>query len=331
MRLAWPAGAASPQDRPLVAVAARGAAAFRAPPVGTVYGTLLNHRDALAALGDAVHAAPYKAPPKAPVLYIKPRNTLAGHGVPVVVPADADRTGGRRHAGHRHRPHGLPRAARPRRWPSWPATPSSTTQRAARVASTGRRCASRPRRLPARSARRSSPRALVPDPDALDIARRIDGETGAAAPAPPACMRPVAQLIADVTEFMTLCRRRRADARRGGRRAARTRRPDGAHRDRRHGRAREPAGARERGGMKHARVAYGGAIHDGHRPHGGGCGWPTAACWPRTQVVWLPPLRGRARHRAGPELRRPREGAGQGADASRAKDEPLVFLKSPAR
>jgi len=56
---------------------------------GTVYGTLLNHRDALAALGDQVHAAPYKAPPKAPVLYIKPRNTWARSGAAVVVPADA--------------------------------------------------------------------------------------------------------------------------------------------------------------------------------------------------------------------------------------------------
>ena len=56
---------------------------------GTVYGTLLNHRDALAALGDQVHAAPYKAPPKAPVLYIKPRNTWAEPGAAVVAPADA--------------------------------------------------------------------------------------------------------------------------------------------------------------------------------------------------------------------------------------------------
>jgi 5-oxopent-3-ene-1,2,5-tricarboxylate decarboxylase / 2-hydroxyhepta-2,4-diene-1,7-dioate isomerase len=55
---------------------------------GTVYGTLLNHRDALAALGDAVHAAPYKAPPKAPVLYIKPRNTWVADGGAVIVPAD---------------------------------------------------------------------------------------------------------------------------------------------------------------------------------------------------------------------------------------------------
>ena len=54
---------------------------------GTVYGTLLNHADALAALGPAVHAPPYKAPPNAPVLYIKPRNTWAGEGDAIVVPA----------------------------------------------------------------------------------------------------------------------------------------------------------------------------------------------------------------------------------------------------
>ena len=53
---------------------------------GTVYGALLNHRTALEALGDAVHQAPYKAPPQAPVLYIKPHNTLAADGDPVVVP-----------------------------------------------------------------------------------------------------------------------------------------------------------------------------------------------------------------------------------------------------
>lgn len=57
-------------------------------PTGTVYGCLLNHRPALAALGDAVHQAPYKAPPKAPVLYVKPRNTRVADGVAVGLPAD---------------------------------------------------------------------------------------------------------------------------------------------------------------------------------------------------------------------------------------------------
>ncbi len=54
----------------------------------TVYGTLLNHREALAALGDQVNVAPYKAPPKAPILYIKPRNTWAQSGDVVAVPSD---------------------------------------------------------------------------------------------------------------------------------------------------------------------------------------------------------------------------------------------------
>lgn len=54
---------------------------------GQVFGVLLNHRPALAALGDAVNAAPYKAPPQAPVLYLKPRNTQVTAGAAVEVPA----------------------------------------------------------------------------------------------------------------------------------------------------------------------------------------------------------------------------------------------------
>ena len=55
---------------------------------GVVYGTLLNHEAAIAALGDTVNHPPYKAPAKAPVLYVKPRNTHAGHGDAITVPAD---------------------------------------------------------------------------------------------------------------------------------------------------------------------------------------------------------------------------------------------------
>ena len=58
---------------------------------GTVYGTLLNHRTALAALEGRMTLPPYNAPPRAPVLYLKPRNTLAAGGDTVEVPApDAD-------------------------------------------------------------------------------------------------------------------------------------------------------------------------------------------------------------------------------------------------
>ena len=55
-------------------------------PRGTVYGSLLNFRSALDALGDQVHRPPYKTPPRAPVLYIKPRNTLAADGDAIAVP-----------------------------------------------------------------------------------------------------------------------------------------------------------------------------------------------------------------------------------------------------
>jgi 5-oxopent-3-ene-1,2,5-tricarboxylate decarboxylase/2-hydroxyhepta-2,4-diene-1,7-dioate isomerase len=90
--LAWPADCVAAADLPVAHWRAwreaAPAACWRVPPLGTVFGTLLNHHDALAALGDAVHQPPYKAPPKAPVLYVKPRNTLAVSGAEVEVPAD---------------------------------------------------------------------------------------------------------------------------------------------------------------------------------------------------------------------------------------------------
>ena len=58
-------------------------------PQGTVYGTLLNSRAELAALGDQVLQVPYKAAPQAPVLYVKPTNTWARSGDPVVLPPSA--------------------------------------------------------------------------------------------------------------------------------------------------------------------------------------------------------------------------------------------------
>jgi 5-oxopent-3-ene-1,2,5-tricarboxylate decarboxylase/2-hydroxyhepta-2,4-diene-1,7-dioate isomerase len=57
---------------------------------GNVFGTLLNHRSALAELGPAIEGPPYKAAPRAPVLYIKPRNTLAQSGDAVEIPPGMD-------------------------------------------------------------------------------------------------------------------------------------------------------------------------------------------------------------------------------------------------
>jgi 5-oxopent-3-ene-1,2,5-tricarboxylate decarboxylase/2-hydroxyhepta-2,4-diene-1,7-dioate isomerase len=55
---------------------------------GTVYGTLMNFRGELEALGDKINEPPYKAPPKAPVLYIKPANTWTENGGAIALPAN---------------------------------------------------------------------------------------------------------------------------------------------------------------------------------------------------------------------------------------------------
>ena len=57
-------------------------------PLGTVYGALLNDRATVERLSPEFDSAPYKAAPKAPVLYIKPRNTFADEGAAVAVPAE---------------------------------------------------------------------------------------------------------------------------------------------------------------------------------------------------------------------------------------------------
>lgn len=56
-------------------------------PSGTVYGTLLNVRSEFDALAPRMHEPPYKAPPRAPVLYIKPANTFSPAGAAIAVPA----------------------------------------------------------------------------------------------------------------------------------------------------------------------------------------------------------------------------------------------------
>jgi 5-oxopent-3-ene-1,2,5-tricarboxylate decarboxylase / 2-hydroxyhepta-2,4-diene-1,7-dioate isomerase len=55
---------------------------------GTVYGTLMNLRGELDALGAKMNEEPYRAPPRAPVLYIKPANTWTENGGTIALPAD---------------------------------------------------------------------------------------------------------------------------------------------------------------------------------------------------------------------------------------------------
>ena len=56
-------------------------------PAGTVYGVLLNFRAEVEALAPQMHQPPYKAPPKAPILYVKTANTWSPHGSAITVPA----------------------------------------------------------------------------------------------------------------------------------------------------------------------------------------------------------------------------------------------------
>jgi 5-oxopent-3-ene-1,2,5-tricarboxylate decarboxylase / 2-hydroxyhepta-2,4-diene-1,7-dioate isomerase len=56
-------------------------------PTGTVYGVLLNFSAERAALAAQMSQPPYKAPPQAPVLYVKTANTWSGNGASVHVPA----------------------------------------------------------------------------------------------------------------------------------------------------------------------------------------------------------------------------------------------------
>ncbi len=69
---------------------ARAAADWDPPVAGTVYGVILNVRQQLEALGEALDQPPYGRPPKAPVLYIKPPNTYLAHGGEVPVPGGVE-------------------------------------------------------------------------------------------------------------------------------------------------------------------------------------------------------------------------------------------------
>ena len=56
-------------------------------PAGTVYGVLLNFRAERDALAPQMTEPPYKAAPKAPILYVKTANTWSPHGAAIALPA----------------------------------------------------------------------------------------------------------------------------------------------------------------------------------------------------------------------------------------------------
>jgi 5-oxopent-3-ene-1,2,5-tricarboxylate decarboxylase/2-hydroxyhepta-2,4-diene-1,7-dioate isomerase len=178
---------------------------FDIPPYalsGTVYGTLLNHRSALAALGEAVNRPPYNAPPAAPVLYIKPRNTLAGSGSPVRIPAGTPEleVGAclgvviGRTACKIAEPRALDYIAGYLILADVSIPHSNFHRPSIRFKARDGFCPLGP----AVTARRA-----VTDPDALTIRSYVDGtlvQTASTAD----LIRPLARLLADVTEFMTL-------------------------------------------------------------------------------------------------------------------------------
>ena len=198
--LAGPAGRGAAGDRPLALWGSDDA--FGPPPIATAYGTLLNHRDALAALGDAVHAAPYKAPPKAPVLYIKPRPCLAGHGAAVEVPADAEalEVGAQlgivigREACHVAEAEALAHVAGYTICSDLSVPHPSYYRPSLRYKARDGFLPLGPWVLAARH---------VPNPDALEVVVQIDGQE-AQRYATAGMQRSVARLIAEVTAFMTL-------------------------------------------------------------------------------------------------------------------------------
>ena len=169
---------------------------------GTLYGALLNHQSALQALGEAINHTPYQRAPQAPVLYLKPRNTLAACGEPVTVPPgvaeleigatlglvigrSACRLSEERALEHLagylivndvsipHQPYYRPSIRFKARDGFCPLGP------------------------------RVVPRAAIANPDSLTLRVYLDGELKQTATTAQ-LVRPVAKLLADVTDFMTL-------------------------------------------------------------------------------------------------------------------------------
>lgn len=58
------------------------------PINGNVYGTLLNYKGELEAMNEQLNQPPYNVPPKGPILYIKPKNTHTPFAYPVPLPRD---------------------------------------------------------------------------------------------------------------------------------------------------------------------------------------------------------------------------------------------------
>ena len=169
---------------------------------GTVYGTLLNHQTALQALGDAVNRPPYNGAPQAPVLYLKPRNTLASDGEPIAVPPGvAELEIGAslglvigRPSSHLSEGQAMDHLAGYVIVNDVTVPHSSYYRPSIPFKARDGFCPLGPRVVS---------RAAIANPDALTLRVYVDGELKQAATTSQ-LLRPVAKLLTDVTEFMTL-------------------------------------------------------------------------------------------------------------------------------
>lgn len=172
------------------------------PTTGTVIGALLNHRSALAGLGDAVHAAPYQAPPQSVVLYLKPANTWIACGAPIPLPAsvkeiEVGATLGiviGTTASRVHETHALEFVTGYTIVNDVSEPHASVFRPAIRERCRDGFCPIGPWVIA---------RQEVTTPDALSIRVYVNGELRAA-PSTANLVRPIAKLLADVSEFMTL-------------------------------------------------------------------------------------------------------------------------------
>jgi 5-oxopent-3-ene-1,2,5-tricarboxylate decarboxylase / 2-hydroxyhepta-2,4-diene-1,7-dioate isomerase len=169
---------------------------------GRVYGALLNHRTVVAAIAEAAVKPPYNGLPKAPVLFIKPRNTLASSGEPIEVPTGETELEAASMLG-------LVIGATACRVRATQALEHVAGYVIVNDVSVPHPNYYRPSvRYKARDGfcpmgPRVTPRASVPDPDALQIRTYIDDRHVQTASTGD-LVRSIGRLLADVTEFMTL-------------------------------------------------------------------------------------------------------------------------------
>ncbi|WP_346656233.1 fumarylacetoacetate hydrolase family protein [Paraburkholderia phenoliruptrix] len=169
---------------------------------GTVYGPLLNQREALEQIGNAAFQPPHKAPPKAPVLYIKPRNTLSPSGASIVMPEQVDslQVGATlglvigRTASRLAQTDALAHFAGVMLIADLSVPHDSFYRPSVRFVAHDGSCF---------VGSSVAPLSIVGDPNAVSIAVKVDGQLRQVA-SMGGMIRPAAQLLADVTEFMTL-------------------------------------------------------------------------------------------------------------------------------